>query len=235
MNETARRADMLLTQLTATLAVNRLLERHTRLEAGPARYDAIGHHLGSVRSRIHEAIGSCARLESLGDLAETDDPWHPSPRHLTVIDSLRRLGDRLDRLVERFRALTPPHEGRGAADPLHKLDLALAECAGSMVHRFEDPGVRHDLQADLESDLCNFGRLMDERARLDPGRGQDSSDTLVEYRDVLERVARHIVEAEGDPHLQRFWRGVERDYLAEADRLSVSISEELIPLSIIDF
>src|SRR4051812_32612051 len=49
---------------------------------------AISHHLEVARSRIGEAIDSCVRRESRGDLVETDDRGHFVPHHLTEIDAL---------------------------------------------------------------------------------------------------------------------------------------------------
>ena len=68
-----------------------------------------------------------------------------------------------------------------------------------------------------------------------PERSKDSLRTFEEYRDVLRRVDSHIAEAECDPPLQGFWRGVGHEYREEADRLSRSIGEETVPLSMIEF
>jgi len=268
MNEPIRHTHPVLEQFTATIAGKGHLDGDTRRgEASPDRRDAVGRNLESVRSCIDEAIGSCVRRESQGDLIEVDDRGQFVPHHLTEIDSLQRLRHHLDRLATRYRAARSTGAVHVASDPLHARDLALAECAGAMVRRFEVPDVRHDLLADLEADLCHFERLLDEWALRDPeggpeqhrggadvtgevpaagrmeaarddgarpGRGKDLFLTLEEYREVLRRVDRHIAEAEGNPPLQGFWREVKRKSREEADRLTRSIGEATIPLSMIE-
>jgi len=162
------------------------------------------------------------------------------------------LRDHLDRVVERFRHAVPHGRTRGAADPMLSFELALVGCSAVMDRRFEVPDDRHDLLADLESDLRAFERLMDERALAyeraaresrpapgghapatgtekapghqtpPPARGDVPPGVLKEYPDVIQQVDRHIAEAAGDPPLQRFWRVVKVKYREEANGLLLS-------------
>ena len=51
----------------------------------------------------------------------------------------------------------------------------------------------------------------------------------------MPRIDRRIAEAEGDPPLREFWRGVELRNREETDRIVERIVEEATPLSQIDF
>lgn len=169
MNEPSHRDDSLLDQLATTLAVGgRLQGSPHHVEAYPDRRQEIGSHLESVRSRIDEAIQSCSRRETLDDLIEPEDGWEFVPHHMTEIDSLKRLRQHLDRLQDRLQHLARPRDFLGEADPIYQLDMSLTRCSARMVKRFELPGTRHDLQADVESDLCDFETLLNERLRLYP-------------------------------------------------------------------
>jgi hypothetical protein len=108
----------------------------------------------------------CVRRESQGDQIEHCGSWGFAPHHLTEIDSLQRLKQHLDRLAARFRATGLISGFDGESDTLHALDLALVGSSASMIRRFESPGARHDLLADLESDMSDFERLLDERTLL---------------------------------------------------------------------
>lgn len=138
---------------------------HTRrAEAGADRHAAIARHLDAARACFDKVIASCLRHEARGDLNETDDRGRITPRHLTEIDSLRRLRGHLDRLAARFLHTAPRAKPYGEDDPLLVIEFALMGCAGALVERFEGPDHHHDLLADLEADLCTFERLLDERA-----------------------------------------------------------------------
>jgi len=131
--------------------------------ANTDRGDPIKHRLEIVQSHIDRAIESCIRRESHSDDVETVAPWQFAPRHLTEIDSLRRLRLHLERLASRLR---PARSRRGVpnpSDPHQKLDQELTECADTMIQRFEVSDTRHDLQASLEADMCKFESLLDER------------------------------------------------------------------------
>lgn len=67
-----------------------------------------------------------------------------------------------------------------------------------------------------------------------PGRLGSASCTIDEYREVLLRVDRHIVNAAGDPPLQGFWRGVAQRYREEIERLSRAAGAARFSLSAID-
>jgi hypothetical protein len=60
------------------------------------------------------------------------------------------------------------------------------------------------------------------------------SCALDEYRDVLTRVDRHIVNAAGDAPFQGFWRGVRQRYREEIDRLLRSAGEARLAYSMFE-
>ncbi len=209
--------------------------------------DAIRRRLEAVGSRIDEAIASCARRESLGDQVEAVAPWQFVPRHLTEIDSLRGLRNHLDHLAARLQRIIPLGNHPDSSDPIIKIDRALDECTRAMESCFEVPDVCHDLQADVESELCRFESLLDARALLYPEDGRHrpkdrphdewlgsaagsmdaTSDRgvqpecvrlLKEYRAVLRCVDGHIARTEADPPYQKFWRGVKQGYREEIER-----------------
>lgn len=171
MKQPKSHAEFVFQHLTSTIAEQGQAEGHPHhAGAHPDRRGAIGHDLESVRSRLDEVIASCVHRESVGDVVESGDNWQFAPHHLTTIDSLKRLRQKVDSLATRVRSTVPPREGHGEADRWCWLDRAVAEAAAAMVQRFEASGSEHDLQANLQHDLRQLEHLLDERALL----GHDS-------------------------------------------------------------
>ena len=60
-------------------------------------------------------------------------------------------------------------------------------------------------------------------------------EALKRFDRALSRIGRHVAETKGDPLMQSFWRGVERDYETEAHRLALRVGAEATRLARIDF
>ena len=170
-----------------------------------ALYAAIGRHLGSARSRLEEIIAACVLHEPQTEPIEVDDRGQAAPRRWTEIDTLERLTQHLERVASRFHeamALTEVDDADGPLDiartsSVHRLDLTLAERAGELDRRFVNPEVGQDLQAAIESDLCDFELVLDERAPL-PSRDGRGRDTEKPDRTGAVRPAEGFGMAEGD-------------------------------------
>src|SRR5690242_3590350 len=59
---------------------------------------------------------------------------------------------------------------------------------------------------------------------------EEQLDALRQVDRALSQIERHITDARGDPHLQAFWRGVERDFAAEAHRIALRVGAAAIGL-----
>ncbi len=268
MNEPRSHSSSFLHQLSTTLAVAG--SAHARARASDAFPDHRGELddlLISSRAELDRAIQACQRREWLDDARAPGDDACLIPRHLTEIDSLKRIRDHLDRLKARLGNLGVPRDNLGEIDPIRLIDEALVISARRLVRRFEVDDARHNLLADVEAELWRFEGFLQERIRLYPESIEASSSQaaaeirpsgdavysptgpteempsvsadpasrlLDQYRDVLRKVDRQIMAAEGDLPLQLFWRGVKYKYREEAARLGPALDRERILLSIID-
>jgi hypothetical protein len=164
------------------------LDRGNRRAADRALRDAIAQRLDVARSKLQGLIrsslnrdrsGSSASLkgsEQLGtNFAGELDPAEALHRQrLSEVATLERIERHLDRVAQRLRAAgsgTDDFYSAGnlkpsEADTLHAFDMALFERAQEIVDRFDAPDLHHDFLADLETDINQFEKKLDERAML---------------------------------------------------------------------
>jgi len=217
---------------------------------------AIASDLEVARSGIEEAIGVSVRGDVIADAEGNVASGHRAPAPERELHTLRRIMTQLQDMLTRFREVSAHDEIHDTADDVeidqaasrHELDVQLAErvrrIACRLDHRF---ACQADL-AELESDLSEAERILDERtigARLsrclttNSERYQDLPLTFRRHLDrfkqldvCLIQIDQFIAEAGMDFLLREFWRGVKRDYRLEAHHLARQIGEEAIHLAL---
>ncbi|HEV3122317.1 MAG TPA: hypothetical protein VGY53_10455 [Isosphaeraceae bacterium] len=164
------------------------LDRGNRRAADRALRDTIAQRLGLARDKIQELIrsymsrdpsgpsGSLKGMEPLEtNLAGMMDPAEAMHRQkLSEVGVLERIERHIDRAAQRLRAAgsgtdnfySAPDLQASEADTLHAFDLALFERALAILDRFDAPDVNHDFLAELEADIYQFEKKLDERALL---------------------------------------------------------------------
>jgi hypothetical protein len=164
------------------------LDRGNRRAADRALRDAVAQRLGVARARVQRliqatltrapvppstALGGLQHMgthpESVGDVLEAQKRYA-----LSEVSALERLDRHIDRVAERLRAAGSGTDAfyhaenlkPAEADALHAFDLALLDRAQALLERFDAPDLKHDFLADLEDDLNQFEKKLDERAML---------------------------------------------------------------------
>lgn len=132
-------------------------ERGHRRKAAFALRDVLSHRLSEVRTQIDRARSSCER-ENL----------------ITEIRALDRVGNHLDRIIQRVGGLgtrvgnfyEKPDLDVAKLAPVYALDHAILEYVDNLAQRFESPDVSHNFLADIEAGLEELENKLDERAIL---------------------------------------------------------------------
>jgi hypothetical protein len=164
------------------------LDRGNRRAADRALRDTVAQRLGVARGKVQELIRTCLTRDRSGpssnltgleqmraDLAGQADSVEALRRQsLSEVGALERVERHMDRVAERLRAAgsgtddfySAANLKPSEADALHAFDMALFERAQAIVDRFDAPNVNHDFLADLEADLNQFEKKLDERVML---------------------------------------------------------------------
>jgi uncharacterized coiled-coil protein SlyX len=128
-----------------------------------------------TRDRSGPSSGLTGLEQMRADFAgQADTAEALNRQRLSEVGVLERIERHLDRVAERLRAAgsgtdefySAANMKPSEADALHAFDMALFERAQAIVDRFDGPNVNHDFLADLEADLNQFEKKLDERAML---------------------------------------------------------------------
>jgi hypothetical protein len=137
------------------------LDRGSRRAADRVLRDAIAERLADVQTRIEQTIRGL--VEDRG-----------RPQMSSEINVLERVSAHVDRIAGRLKSASSGTDAFYAArtldapkaDSLHAFDMSLFERAQALVERFDATDSQHDFLANLEADLNEFERQLDERTSL---------------------------------------------------------------------